>query len=294
MDVGPGAAADDTARCLEGMVKAARDVERSLGDLRAYGTWLATSRPDTCAELVARIGILEDAAASIDGLLRSSREAYLAAQLQTLRIDASARDLRLHIGAGPNAVPGWINIDLPPAELALDLRWGLPFADGSAALVYSAHCLEHQYLKDALHTLREIHRVLAPGGRVRLVVPDIETYARAYVEDDRAFFAERRRTWHWLPDGLTHLMTVIGYAGAGARAVDGADLHRYGYDFATLEFLLRRVGFHDVVRTAYMSGPRAELLLDEHSSVAGAHHAGRACSLFVEAGKRPDPTQPAA
>jgi hypothetical protein len=42
-----------------------------------------------------------------------------------------------------------------------------------------------------------------------------------------------------------------------------------------------------------MSGPSAELLLDDHSSVAGAHYAGRACSLFVEAGKRPDPTQPA-
>ena len=278
----------DLAQCRAVLREAGLTLERCLGDLSAFGAWLPDQEPSTTASLTGEVGKLRDAAQSIAEALRANRARFVDAQLRALGVDRSSRGLRLNIGAGPGKVPGWIGIDLEGADLALNLRWGLPFADGAADLAYSSHCLEHQYLADALATLREIHRVLAPGGRVRLVVPDMETYARAYVENDRDFFAERRRTWHWVPEGLTPLMTVIGYAGAGTRSMDAGDYHRYGYDFATLEFLLRRVGFAAVARCGYMSGPCQDILLDEHSSVAGVHYRGRPYSLFVEATKPSD------
>src|SRR2546430_12396547 len=57
----------------------------------------------------------------------------------------SGTDLRLHLGCGPNHKAGWLNIDLMDevADLSLDLREPLPFADGSVKHVYSEHAFEH-------------------------------------------------------------------------------------------------------------------------------------------------------
>src|SRR5262245_21620280 len=53
--------------------------------------------------------------------------------------------VRLNLGCGENAKPGWINVDLfnRAADLALDIREPLPFPDGSVAMVYSEHVFEH-------------------------------------------------------------------------------------------------------------------------------------------------------
>lgn len=82
--------------------------------------------------------------------------------------------LRLQFGCGDNAKPGWVNIDLSPkADLQLDLRKSLPFADGSCECTYSEHFFEHlDYPDDALFFLRENFRVLAPGGLLTFGVPD--------------------------------------------------------------------------------------------------------------------------
>ena len=169
-------------------------LERSVGDLSAFGPWLNIEMPEAAAAVDLQIGQLRETAHALCESLQSCRQRYLSAQLKSLGIRPTTQGLRINIGAGPNRVPGWTNIDLHPAQLALNLRWGLPLADGTVDLAYSAHCIEHQYLADALGTLREIHRVLAPGGTLRLVVPDIETYARAYVQGDADFFADRRQS----------------------------------------------------------------------------------------------------
>ena len=138
--------------------------------------------PEAAAAVDLQIEQLRETARALCESLQSCRQRYLSAQLESLRIRPTTQGLRINIGAGPNRVPGWTNIDLHPAQLALNLGWGLPLADATVDLAYSAHCIEHQYLADALGTLREIDRILAPGGTLRLVVPDIETYARAYVQ----------------------------------------------------------------------------------------------------------------
>lgn len=56
-----------------------------------------------------------------------------------------------------------------------DLGAALPFADRSFDVVFSTEVLEH--LKDPLRCLREIRRVLRPGGRLTLSVPNATGFA---------------------------------------------------------------------------------------------------------------------
>lgn len=65
--------------------------------------------------------------------------------------------------------------------VACDLRKGIPAETASVDLVYHSHVLEHIDRADVPVFLREIRRVLKPGGIHRVVVPDLERRVRAYV-----------------------------------------------------------------------------------------------------------------
>lgn len=66
--------------------------------------------------------------------------------------------------------------------LVHDLRRGIPFPDESVDAVYHSHLLEHIDRTAVPDFLREVHRVLKPGGVHRVVVPDLETLAESYLE----------------------------------------------------------------------------------------------------------------
>ncbi len=87
---------------------------------------------------------------------------------------------------------GWTNIDFESSRgaLAHDLRAPLPLAADSFDFVYHSHVLEHLEKADARRLLSECHRVLKPGGTVRVVVPDLESKARLYLEKLSAAHAD--------------------------------------------------------------------------------------------------------
>jgi SAM-dependent methyltransferase len=90
----------------------------------------------------------------------------------------------LNVGCGATCHPAWLNVDAAPLSrdvLALDVRKGLPLADQSCDAVYSSHVLEHLRRDEASALLRDMKRVLQPGGVLRVVVPDLETIAREYL-----------------------------------------------------------------------------------------------------------------
>jgi hypothetical protein len=125
--------------------------------------------------------------------------------------------------------------------------------------------------------------VLSPRGRFRVVVPDLERCLRAYAEDDRAFFEDRREVWSWWPEARTRLEGFLSYAGAGPRPGHFLDAHKFGYDLETLEHALGQAGFTRVERSDYMESADPVLRVDHASLVAGASSGGRHYSLFVEA-----------
>lgn len=64
---------------------------------------------------------------------------------------------------------------------AVDLRKGIPWPDDSVDAVYHSHTLEHIDRDQAPGFIRECHRVLRPGGILRVAVPDLEKEVKAYL-----------------------------------------------------------------------------------------------------------------
>ncbi len=84
-------------------------------------------------------------------------------------------DLRLHIG-GKDVKPGWKILNVQPGPgvdyvgTCTDLS---AFGDRSVAEIYASHVLEHlSYTEELPRALKEFHRVLVPGARLRVAVPD--------------------------------------------------------------------------------------------------------------------------
>lgn len=74
----------------------------------------------------------------------------------------------LDLGCGKNPVHGAAGLDYPLWDGSKD---PIPRPDNSIASVYAMHFLEHLTGEQAIRCLREIERVLLPGGLLYVVVP---------------------------------------------------------------------------------------------------------------------------
>lgn len=109
----------------------------------------------------------------------------------------------VNLGCGSRFRPGWRNFDLRPTSPqveAADFVAGIPLRDASASCVYHSHVLEHLPLAVAKRFLKECYRVVAPGGTLRCVVPDLERSARDYlaVLDARRRGENREADHRWM------------------------------------------------------------------------------------------------
>jgi len=150
-----------------------------------------------------------------------------------------------------------------PEIVRWDLRQGIPYPAGSFDVVYHSQLLEHLPREVAPSLLGECYRVLRPGGTIRVVVPDLQRLASAYLaaalrleQGDRAAKAEHRRAI----DEIFEQMVRTESAGNVTRsrvlrfaerlvkggAEKAGELHRWMYDKHSLGDLLAEVGFHTV------------------------------------------------
>ena len=135
----------------------------------------------------------------------------------------------LNVGCGHSFHTAWTNIDLvscSPAVRQYDLRRGLPYEEGRFDAVYHSHVLEHLTPDDAFTMLSECYRVLRPGGVIRVVVPDLEGIARAYLSalenaegDDEVAVANQQ----WMTLELIDQMTRQRGGGQMARVMRQSD-----------------------------------------------------------------------
>ena len=91
----------------------------------------------------------------------------------------------LNVGCGRRYDRRWVNLDLASRDASVvqyNINKGIPFADGVFDAVYHSHVLEHLKPDQGERLLQECYRVLAPGGVLRIVVPDLETIARLYLQ----------------------------------------------------------------------------------------------------------------
>lgn len=137
---------------------------------------------------------------------------------------------RLHLGSAHVYKRGWVNIDQhgENVDFVWDLRRSLPLPPGSVDAIFHEHMLEHLPAAAGLALTRECHRLLRPGGILRIGVPDFGRYANDYA-DGHGFIAGVRPE---VPTPLFALAEVVyGYG------------HRSLWDEATLVGLLGEVGF---------------------------------------------------
>lgn len=112
------------------------------------------------------------------------------------RIPETTTVPKLHIGCGPFTLEGWLNTDIGgyrPEIRYLDAGRHYPFPDDSFEYIYSEHLFEHLELPQAATLLEECFRVLKPGGRMRLAMPDfhflMELYRHPDEEPNRRYLA---------------------------------------------------------------------------------------------------------
>lgn len=159
------------------------------------------------------------------------------------RLEKSQRPLKLHLGVADNYLQGWVNIDLFRPGRQLDLRWDLrrplPFSNGAADAIFAGHLFEHIDLKGAFVLLRECWRVCAADAVLRIGVPDLGRYVRAYGGED-SIIDDCRPGRPTRGIALSEVFFCCG--------------HRSMYDFETLEGLLVEAGFSTVERCEYGLG----------------------------------------
>ncbi|MCR4922701.1 MAG: methyltransferase domain-containing protein [Lachnospiraceae bacterium] len=92
----------------------------------------------------------------------------------------------VNCGCGYKYDKSMINLDFisnSPDIIACNLLKKLPFSDNEVDAIYSSHMIEH-FTSDQAHSwLKECHRVLKPGGVIRLVAPDLENACRNYLNE---------------------------------------------------------------------------------------------------------------
>jgi predicted SAM-dependent methyltransferase len=86
--------------------------------------------------------------------------------------EATARPLKLVIGAGLLAYEGWISTDVYVLDIRSAEDWARYFRPESIDAMLSEHTLEHLSLDENRVALKLAFDYLKPGARFRIAVPD--------------------------------------------------------------------------------------------------------------------------
>lgn len=142
---------------------------------------------------------------------------------------------------------GWLNCDIADSDFNVDLAASpLPFSDQSFSYVVAQHLIEHlEYDPTLLELLKELHRILRPGGCIWLSCPDLEAVCNAYARDKGYEIDEgRKRHWpHANAEGfpVQHRINFLFHQWGE---------HRNLLDFEMIDWALRYAGFAEVRRTS--------------------------------------------
>lgn len=94
--------------------------------------------------------------------------------------------INLNLASGNWKPEGWFSVDLRPRDgvsLVMDLSAPFSLKSDSVHNIFCSHFLEHLSLKDGENFLLECHRILVPGGRIRISVPDFKLLVTQYLNN---------------------------------------------------------------------------------------------------------------
>jgi hypothetical protein len=166
--------------------------------------------------------------------------------------------IKLNLGASPIwSKKGWHTLDHKLSQSTDNAIAGdasnILLPDESCEIVFCSHVFEHIPHIRLPMVISEINRVLKPGGLLRILTPDLESIARAYVHKDDKFFNDAK-------DEDESLRTDLGYGGSFVNFIvsPGQDTallerdldsfiagyaHLYSYDYEMMKILFTKLGF---------------------------------------------------
>ncbi len=144
----------------------------------------------------------------------------------------------INLGSGHWKLPGWINVDMDQAsrpDVCADLSVALPFRDACADYMHTEDFIDQLDLEHARRFLAECHRILRPGGVIRILTPDVEQLARLYLHDPEAL----KKLW------TEHVGVPLVYGTVGEILNTGMRFagHTFLYDAETFARLAADCGF---------------------------------------------------
>jgi len=178
-----------------------------------------------------------------------------------------ADPLRLHLGCGGVALPGYVNIDIQPhpgVDIAADLR-RLPFAPGEVDFIYSCAVIEHFGRREWRAVLAHWRALLRPGATLRLSTADFAAAVARYGE-------------------AGDVSELLGLIIGGQK--DSYDWHGMIFDFALLRDGLAAAGFVNIRRYDWRQTDLGRAGIDDYSQAYLPHmdkENGRLMMLNVEA-----------
>lgn len=129
------------------------------------------------------------------------------------------------------------NIDIRPGPL-VDIvhdieKDGIPLHDGHATHIKSCHLINHLSIEGSRKFLKECHRVLKPGGKIFIMVTDMD-YVFKMIQQEG--FLDKWTSSVW-----------------GEQKIDQgyADFHKSGFNFAHLKGELEKASFINVKHAGY-------------------------------------------
>jgi predicted SAM-dependent methyltransferase len=153
--------------------------------------------------------------------------------------DINWKDARLHLGCGSHRLDGWVNADgvqTCATDLVLDICRDLAAVPaGALAGVYWCHGPEHVAPDLLPGVLVELHRALAPGGRLTVATIDLNgiyhgAYAKGYLPEhwNAYLYGDARSTDHpflahkqcFTAPHLGALLCAAGFATVAPWALD--------------------------------------------------------------------------
>ncbi len=196
--------------------------------------------------------------------------AWTRAQAGQLAAYTSAHPVRkLHLGCGHCVLDGWLNADIYPAHadvLYLDATAPFPIADASFDYIYSEHVIQHFPFRSALVMLRECHRILKPGGVLRLSTPNLLRLVSLLTEPDGAAQREYTRlvSEKYIPDNTARLPAFV------VNNFFWDFTHQFVHDPASLRHALERAGFTSIAAAEIGASTDPVLTgLENHGRIVG-------------------------
>jgi len=153
---------------------------------------------------------------------------------------------------------GFVNLDLfPPADVIWDCRYGLPFSNETFNFIFSEHFLEHlDFPISVKKILSEIYRVLKPGGKVFIGVPDAGKVIKAYSSSDKNFLDKlRKKSYnHRYPSiELYGDIDIVNYVFRDQIDNPNYTIHYWAYDEENLKNILFSIGFRKIKKAKFNS-----------------------------------------